>query len=75
MSALVLLFPPLNPPSSDCSLKYNIKYTYTVYNKNTLKITEIVLNISDICTLKYISVANVKEDTYVVWKINNTILL
>jgi len=64
----VLLFPPLNlpPPSSDCSLKYDIKYTYTVYNKNILKITEILLNISDINMTKYILFANVKEDDYAV---------
>jgi len=44
-------------------MQYNIKYTYTVYNKNILKIPGIVLNnISDIYTMKYILVANVKED-------------
>jgi len=56
------------PPQFWLLLKYNIKYTYTVYNKNILKITEIVLNISDIYMMKYILVANVKEDNYAVWK-------
>jgi hypothetical protein len=71
--SLVLLFFPIKLPSplnSDCSLQYNIKYTYTVYNKNILKITGIVLNISDIYTMKYILVASVKEDNLQCEKIN-----
>lgn len=64
-----------SPLNSDCLLKCNIKYTYTVYNKNILKITEIVLNISDIYMMEYILVANVKEDNLQCEKINNTILL